>query len=141
MKPCLDTDVLASVGSMLGWEDALDGVRHLGGCASCQERLTQLGMIRRELSREATPRAGFVDTVLASTARARSRQLRGGRRLGAGDLLSPLLAALTALFTIGLAAEGGAVSLGPGVIGAAMLAGTATFVWNRSSGRKARPTA
>ena len=139
MSRCPDIDTLLSIGTALEWDDVLERLRHIAGCSHCDERLTQLALVRESLRAEVHPRPGFTAAVVQAAVTVSHDDRHGAPRLRGTELLSPILATLTALFTVGLATAAWPIQPGPGVIVAALIVGSATFGWNRTrAGRRSQ---
>ncbi len=136
MNRCPETDTVLSIGIALEWDDVVERLQHLAGCPRCQERLTQLAMVHETLQARGQPRPGFTAAVVEAVATVSHPSEHRAPRLRATELLSPILATLTALFTVGLTAEAWSIQPGPGVIVAVLLVGSATFGWNRTRARR-----
>lgn len=125
---CPGIDALVRLGAALDWQ--MNGILdHVSGCALCREELSELAAVHAALSAEQRPRPGLVDEVMRELARA--ERPGASIRRGLAAALTPLLAGVTALFTIALASTvTSSMQVGPEAIGAAVAAGIAAAAWN-----------
>jgi len=137
MTSCLDDDALVSLGSALDWDGEV--LQHLLQCADCKEQLRQLSAVRQIVDITAGPRPAFMQEVMIQL---HGSELMTERRTGSASqwiqLLNPLLAAVTALGVIQMAAAGSRLPIGPQVIIMPVVVAVTTWWWNRKQGVKAQ---
>jgi hypothetical protein len=134
MTPCLDDDTLVSLATAVNWDG--DMLQHLLQCANCQEQLKQIGDIREIASVTREPRPGFVDEVmnhLTSDLPEDTSTETVSRWL---QVLNPLLAAVTALGVVQMAAAESSLQMGPQVLIIPVVVAATTLWWNRKHGEK-----
>ena len=134
MISCLDDDKLVSLGLAVNWDG--DMLQHLLQCANCKEQLKQMGDICEIASVTREPRPGFVDEVmnhLTSDLPEDTSTETVSRWL---QVLNPLLAAVTALGVVQMAAAQSSLQMGPQVLIIPVVVAASTLWWNRKHGEK-----
>lgn len=114
---CPDLDALVSLCLAFDWRPD-EALRHLAACDICRSALRDLVTLRRALDVGVQPRAGLVEEVarlLGGHAAVGRRRPKSAQAVAL--LLVPVLAGLTALTTLTLAAGPGAPAQpGPAVL-------------------------